>query len=227
MDTSNPDKVPSSTGARGAFADGLTFVRLLLAVIIFIVILAGWPSVDAAILVTVLFACGALTDLFDDMLGGPGRSQGRMFGWFDDIADAVLIGATLLGLLYVTYKSGTLGWAFAVPAIAYIARDALLGLFKGFEFNKSGAPLSRLGDIKSALAMFGVTLMLASPWLQLWIDRTLAGDDPEKLAAIYNTPSPWVWQAGQALLWIAAILSVYLFVRYMTAKPVTPESDVS
>ena len=227
MDTSNPDKVPNSTGARGAFADGLTFVRLLLAVIIFIVILAGWPSIDAAVLVTVLFACGALTDLFDDMLGGPGRSQGRMFGWFDDIADAVLIGATLIGLLYVTYKGGHLGWAFAVPAIAYVARDALLGLFKGFEFNKSGAPLSRLGDIKSALAMFGVTLMLASPWLQLWIDRTMAGDDPEKLAAIYNTPSPWVWQAGQALLWIAAIMSVYLFIRYMTAKPEVIESDAA
>ncbi|WP_017931874.1 CDP-alcohol phosphatidyltransferase family protein [Robiginitomaculum antarcticum] len=219
MDISTPDTEPADT-TRSAFSDGLTLVRVFLAALVFIIIILGWPSLDAAVLVTVLFACGALTDLLDDLIGGPAVSRQRMFGWFDDIADAVLIGAALLGLLWVTFSDGMLSWTFAIPVILYVGRDIALGLAKGRDFNSAGRPLSRLGDIKSALAMMGVTLLLASPWLQSWIDRTLAGDDPDKLAMIYNASTPHVWLAGLVLLWIATLISLYLFFRYIRARPI-------
>lgn len=208
-------------GIGGAMADGLTLVRLIIAPIVALAIWYDWPSIGFAVLASVLFGIGALTDLFDDMLGGSQRSAGRMFGFFDDIADAILIGAALLALLYVINKSGTLGWAFAVPALVYMARDVIVGMVKGFEFSKNGAPHSVLGDIKSALAMLGTSIMIAAPWLQTWLDRLRAGTDGETLMDVYNTPTPWVWQIGQGLLWIAAILAVVTMVQHFTRKTET------
>lgn len=198
----------SPESVSGTFSDGLTLSRLFLAIVVGAVILLGWPGTSWALLATVLFALGAITDLVDDMIGGPSRAGRRMFGWFDDIADAVLIGAALLALLYVTREAGVLGWAFAVPALIYVGRDVLLGLFRGFTMSKSGLPSHRLADIKTAIAMLAVALLIAAPWLQFAVDRSLAGTDPDALKAVFDNPRPYVWQAGQILLWIAAILSI-------------------
>lgn len=209
------DKPPS---VGGALADGLTLVRLVIGPIVAICIVAGWPATQWAILASVLFAFGALTDLFDDLVGGSQGAPARVFGWFDDAADAVLIGAALLAMLYVTNKAGILGWVFAAPALTYIARDILVGLVKGYQFSANGAPQSKLGDIKSGLAMLGVSLMIAAPWLQQLVDRFRARND-EAVYQVYEQASPYVWQAGQIILWIAAILAVITAVQYMFQKP--------
>lgn len=54
--------------------------------------------------------------------------------------------------------------------------------------------------------MLATCLLLASPWLQAWIDRMKAGED--KVADVFATSSPGVWIAGMVILWIAAILSL-------------------
>lgn len=209
---------PSSIG--GAIADGLTLVRLLIAPVVAVCIVFGWPATGWAVLASVLFAVGALTDLFDDLIGGSQRAPGRVFGWFDDIADSVLIGAALLAMIYVTYKGGVLGWALAVPAAIYIGRDILIGLIKGYQFSAQGAPNSRLADIKNALAMLGVSLMVAAPWLQQLIDRFRAKDG-QSVVDMYQQASPYVWQAGQIIFWIAAVLAVITAVQYLITKPST------
>lgn len=221
--TDNTPETPRRSEQRGALADGLTLVRAVLGPIVAISIIMGWPSVAWACLASLLFALGALTDLFDDMLGGSQKSPGRIFGWFDDAADAFLIGFALLALLYVTHKAGVLGWAFAVPAVIYIARDIVLGLLKGFDFSKFGAPHSKIGDYKNALAMLGVSLMIASPWLQMLMDRFRAkgGDN---VIEVYGTNSPWVWMIGQGILWIAALLALFTFVRHLRAPKLVNEA---
>ena len=220
MNTSTDEIAQEPTQGRASYiiADGLTLVRVLLGPVIAGIIIYGWPLVAHALLASVLFGLGALTDLLDDILGGSKRASRRVFGWVDDIADAVLIGFALLALLYVTQQNGILGWAFAVPALIYISRDVAVGVVKGFEFSVSGRPESRLGTLKNALAMLGVGLMIASPWLQLWIDRLRAGDNGEALMNIYDAPSPWVWQCGQALLWVAAILALITMIQHFTRK---------
>jgi len=207
------DTVDSPKAVGGAFADALTWLRILIMPLVAFLIWKGWQPVDAGgidlgltLLASVLFAIGALTDIFDDFLGGNERSIYRRFGYLDDIADTVLVVGTLSALIFVVNRAGIMSWVFLVPAAVLIGREILVGLFKGFELSRYYFPDTLLSNLKSGLSMLATCLLLASPWLQLWIDRMMAGED--KIAEVFATSSPGVWIAGQVILWIAAVLSV-------------------
>jgi len=200
----------------GAFADGLTLVRLILTPIIMTIIIIGWPKNGLAILASALFLIAALTDIFDDYFGGNENSAARQFGWFDDIADTILVLGTLAAMLFVVYKQGILGWAFAVPAIAIIVREVIVGLVKGYDLTKTGWPETRLGTAKNALIMFATCLLLASPWLTSWIDSFRITD--ENVMEIYGTNSAYVWMTGQVILWAGAALSLVTGFQLLTQK---------
>jgi len=213
--------VQSIGGIRGAFADGLTLIRVILTPVVMAVIIMGWPELNAALLATFLLIIAALTDIWDDIIGGSERSAARQFGWFDDIADIVLIIGTLMALLYVVWKNGVLGWAFAVPAVILIGREILVGLLKGYEFSKFGWPTTKWGWLKNTLTIFAVCILLASPWLTAWVDMQRIDDG--NIVEIFDAASPHVWIAGQCLLWIAAIISALTGVAII--KGVSPEHD--
>ena len=207
------DAVDSPKAVGGAFADALTWLRILIMPLVAFLIWKGWQPVDAGgidlgltLLASVLFAIGALTDIFDDFLGGNERSIYRRFGYLDDIADTVLVVGTLSALIFVVNRAGIMSWVFLVPAAVLIGREILVGLFKGFELSRYYFPDTLLSNLKSGLSMLATCLLLASPWLQLWIDRMMAGED--KIAEVFATSSPGVWIAGQVILWIAAVLSI-------------------
>ena len=162
-----------STATGGALADALTLIRLVLTPIIMMVIIKGWPNLDMAVLASVLFIVAALTDFFDDYFGGTEMAVHRKFGWFDDIADILLVIGTLAAMLYVTHKNGLLAWTFAIPAGVIIIREILVGLVKGYEMTKTGWPETKFGDLKNGLVMLGTCLLVASPWLTTWIDLSL------------------------------------------------------
>jgi phosphatidylglycerophosphate synthase len=191
---------------RGAFADGLTLIRFLLTPVIMATIIMGWPSTQVAVLATALLIIAAITDIFDDIIGGSERSKARKFGWFDDIADIVLIIGTLAALLFVVWKNGILGWAFAIPAFVIIGREVIIGLVKGFEFNKYGWPTTRWGWLKNALTILATCILLASPWLTAWLDMQRADD--ANLMQVFGTNSPHIWMIGQGVLWLAAAISL-------------------
>ena len=201
------DQIQNIGGIRGAFADGLTLIRFLLTPVVMAVIIVGWPSMSAALLATFLLIIAALTDIWDDIIGGSERSKARQFGWFDDIADLVLITGTLAALLFVVWKNGVLGWGFAVPAFAIIIREIVIGLTRGYEFSKYGWPSTKWGWLKNALTIFATCVLLASPWLTSWVDMQRVDDG--NIVEVFNTASPHVWIAGQCLLWIAAALSIF------------------
>lgn len=211
----------SISGVRGAFADGLTLIRLVLTPVVMAIIIMGWPALNAALLATFLLIIAALTDIWDDIIGGSERSAARQFGWFDDIADIVLIIGTLIALLFVVWQNGVLGWAFAVPALLLIGREITVGLLKGYEFSKFGWPTTKWGWLKNTLTIFAVCILLSSPWLTAWIDMQRIDDG--NVVEIFNTTSPHVWIAGQCLLWIAAIISI--FTGFAILKGVSPEHD--
>lgn len=200
------DNPATISGARGAFADGLTLIRVILTPVIMALIILGWPSTQVAVFATALLLIAAVTDILDDLIGGSERSKARQFGWFDDIADIVLIIGTLAALLYVVWSNGILGWAFAIPAAAIIAREVIIGLAKGYEFNKYGWPTTRWGGLKNALTILATCILLASPWLTAWFDMRRADD--ANLIEVFGTNSPSIWIIGQVILWIAAIVSV-------------------
>lgn len=203
----------------GVFADVLTWLRMLLMPLIVYIIWRAWQPVaegginlTLTLLASFLFIIAAATDILDDYFGGTSRSAFRKFGYLDDIADTVLVIGVLTALLFVTGRAGYLSWTFVIPAVVLIAREVTIGLFKGFELSRYGWPDSRLSTAKAALAMFATCLLLASPWLQNWIDTARAGNN---VVEVFANASPWVWVAGEVLLWIAAVLSIMTAVRIL------------
>ena len=211
-----------STATGGALADALTLIRLVLTPIIMMVIIKGWPNLDMAVLASVLFIVAALTDFFDDYFGGTEMAVHRKFGWFDDIADILLVIGTLAAMLYVTHKNGLLAWTFAIPAGVIIAREVLVGLVKGYEMTKTGWPETKFGDLKNGLVMLGTCLLVASPWLTTWIDRAIAG--PDNAMEVYGSTSPYVWLIGEGILWFAAIVSILTGFKLLTTKTVANDA---
>jgi len=207
-----------STATGGALADALTLIRLVLTPIIMMVIIKGWPNLDMAVLASVLFIVAALTDFFDDYFGGTEMAVHRKFGWFDDIADILLVIGTLAAMLYVTHKSGVLAWTFAVPAGVIIGREIIVGLAKGYEMSKSGWPETRFGSIKNGLVMLGTCTLVASPWITVWVENVIA--QGENVMEVYNTASPYVWLIGEGILWFAAIVSLITGFKLLTTKAV-------
>ena len=204
-----------STQSGGAVADAFTLVRLILTPVIMFIIIKGWPDLNMAVLATVLLIVAAATDFFDDYFGGTENAPNRKFGWFDDIADIVLVVGVLIALLYVTHKGGVLGWMFAVPAGVIIAREILVGLLKGYDMTKSGWPETKYGSIKNGLVMLGTCLLVASPWITTWIDSALSGKD--NVDALVSS-SPHVWMIGQGVLWFAAVVSLVTGFKILTTK---------
>ena len=90
------DTIDSPKAVGGALADALTLLRILIMPLVAFLIWKGWQPVAAGgidlgltLLASALFAIGALTDIFDDFLGGNERSVHRKFGFLDDVADTV------------------------------------------------------------------------------------------------------------------------------------------
>ena len=222
--TTSTNKVDENqtTATSGAIADALTLVRVVLVPVIMFLIIKGWPNLDMAVLASSLFIVAALTDFFDDYFGGTEKAVHRKFGWFDDIADILLVIGTLAAMIYVTHKNGFLAWTFAIPAGVIILREGLVGLLKGYQMTKTGWPETRFGDLKNGLIMLGTCLLLASPWLTTWIDRLLAGSD--NAMDIYGSTSPYVWLFGEGILWIAAIISIITGIKLLTTKVVANDA---
>lgn len=211
MTTSTPN---TQSDVGGAFADGLTLVRFILTpIIMFVIIKGGWPAIDPALLASVLFAIAAITDIVDDKVGGGEGSKGRAFGWFDDIADTILITGTLAAMFWVLKASGSLTWKFAVPALIIITRDMVIALFKGHDFKVTGWPETRFGTLKTIISMLAICLLVATPWLSNWVGSLTAS---EALTGVYT--APWVGLAALGLLWLAALLSLVTGIALMTHK---------
>lgn len=190
----------------GAIADAMTLLRLALVPVIMGLILWRWPETQVAILVSVLFIIAAITDLLDDWFGGSSVSHLRKFGPLDDAADTLLITGVLIALSIVLWRNGLFAWPFAVPAIILIVREVLIGLLRGKALREQGWPDNFVSNAKGGLAMLGIALLVASPWLSPWIDNIRA--TPETVVSIYNGGSPYIWMIGQVTLWLAAIFSM-------------------
>ena len=215
-------------------ADFLTLLRALLVPVIALVIIVGWSAtrspvagndagelvfgnmLGASFIATLLFGLAALTDVLDDMLGGAETSAFRRFGWFDDIADTLLVVGTLAALLFATWRVGALGLGLAVPALVIIGREVLVGLAKGYQLMRTGWPQTAWGTAKNALAMLSTLLLVASPWLTGVVDTLRANSD--NAYEVYVEPSNLVWNAGLVGLWITAVLSVATGVMILTRK---------
>jgi len=198
----------------GAFADGLTLVRIALTPIIMALILWGWPDPQMAVLASFLFIIAALTDIFDDFFGGASRSVDRRLGYLDDMADTVLVAGSLAALLVVVIREDVLHWAFAVPAVILIARELIVWMLRRSVLIADGFPDDFMNNAKGGFAMLGTALLVGSPWLTAWLNTMRASED--KAMEVYAASSPLIWTLGLLSLWIAALFSLVSAFKLLT-----------
>ena len=219
---------------KGAIADALTLVRICLTPVIMFIIVKAWSAkpgdfdgfvsldMKLVLLASILFVIAAVTDILDDLIGGGSHISTRLLGWLDDIADSFLILGTLLSLVWVVGKADLLHWSFAAPVLILVLRDIFIGLVKSYKFSKYEFQETRLGDVKSALAMLAVCILVAAPWLSNLLDSFLVSRT-EDISHVYNSAITMVWNTGLGVLWVAAILAIYTGKKKLTKKAATLE----
>ena len=146
-----------------------------------------------------VFAAAAITDFFDGYFARS-RSQGSDIGrMMDPIADKLLVGATLMLLV----GHGRLTAYGLYPAIVILLREIMVsGLREYLAGIRIGLPVTPLAKWKTTFQMGALGALLA-------------GDDSARLLRIEWLP---VSTIGEAMLWVAAVLTLVTGWDYLTAS---------
>jgi cardiolipin synthase (CMP-forming) len=171
----------------------LTYGRL--AAVPAVVALLFWPedhwSRWAALAVFIL---AAITDYLDGYFARVYAQQSALGRMLDPIADKLLVAACLLMLVADATIRGWALWA----AIVILCREILVsGLREYLAALKVSVPVTQLAKWKTTIQMIAIAILLVGP----------AGD---KIV-------PYTTELGLALLWIAAIVTLYTGYDYFRA----------
>ncbi len=149
------------------------------------------------LLATLLFAAAGLTDWLDGHLARARRQQSDLGRMLDPIADKLLVGATLMLLAGLgRFPDGAL-----YPAIVILLREILVsGLREYLGGIRISLPVTQLAKWKTGFQMGALGTLLA-------------GDD---VAALLHVPLP-VSAIGEAMLWVAAVLTLVTGWGYLRA----------
>jgi cardiolipin synthase (CMP-forming) len=143
-----------------------------------------------------IFTIASITDYFDGYLARAWQQTSTIGRMLDPIADKLLVASCLL-LLAADTETTIAGWSLWA-AIIILCREILVsGLREYLAELKVSVPVTRLAKWKTTLQMIAIGFLLAGP----------AGD---KIL-------PHTTQIGIALLWIAAIITLYTGYDYFRA----------
>jgi cardiolipin synthase len=152
-----------------------------------------------------LFALAGITDWLDGRIARQQQLQSDLGRMLDPIADKLLVGASLMAMAGLGRLPG-----FALyPAIVIMCREILVsGLREYLAGLPAGLPVTRLAKWKTGLQMVAIGTLLA-------------GDSGARALGLGMLP---VGDIGQAMLWVAAILTLvtgwdYLLVGLHHAAP--------
>jgi cardiolipin synthase (CMP-forming) len=146
----------------------------------------------------VLFSAAAITDYFDGRLARSRRQQSDLGRMLDPIADKLLVSAALMMLVGL----GRLSAFGLYPAIVIMLREILVsGLREYLAGIRIGLPVTRLAKWKTGFQMGALGTLLA-------------GDTSARLLHLPFLP---VTAIGEAMLWIAAALTLLTGWDYLTA----------
>lgn len=141
-----------------------------------------------------IFVLAAVTDFFDGYLARAWAQQSNLGRMLDPIADKLLVAAVLL----VLTRDGTIAGYSLWAALVILCREILVsGLREFLAEVRVSVPVSQLAKWKTTIQMVALSFLLAGP----------AGD---KLVSGVTT-------TGLALLWAAAILTLYTGYDYFKA----------
>ena len=172
----------------------LTYGRV--AAVPVVVALLFWPERDWADWAALgLFALAAITDFFDGYLARAWHQQSSMGRMLDPIADKLLVAAALLMLC----ANGTLAGANIWAAVVILCREILVsGLREYLAELRVAVPVTRVAKWKTTAQLVALGFLIAGPAAE----RAIPGSH----------------MLGVALLWIAAMLTLYTGWDYMRAS---------
>jgi CDP-diacylglycerol--glycerol-3-phosphate 3-phosphatidyltransferase len=173
----------------------LTLSRIL---VIPLIVALFWVKGDAARWATLgLFALAGITDYLDGLLA---RSMGKISNlgrFLDPVADKLLVSALLIMLVW----SGNISGLVILPALVILCREILVsGLREFLAGIKVGVPVSRLAKWKTAVQMVALGFLIVGA----------AGPD-------FGSPAVTTTAVGEALLWVAALLTIITGYDYLQA----------
>ena len=141
-----------------------------------------------------LFVAAAVTDWLDGYLARAWEQQSTLGRMLDPIADKLIVGAALLMLVHDSTIHGWDIWA----AIIILCREILVSGLREFLASLNvQVHVTQLAKWKTGVQMVALAVLLAGP----------AGD----------TVIPGTTTAGLALLWLAAVLTLWTGYDYLKA----------
>jgi cardiolipin synthase len=154
------------------------------------------PAAD--IIACIVFSAAAITDYFDGKLARSRRQQSELGSMLDPIADKLLVGAALMMLVGM----GRLSSLALYPAIVIMLREILVsGLREYLAGIRVGLPVTSLAKWKTGFQMGAVGTLLA-------------GDSSATLLHLSFLPVSGI---GEAMLWVAAVLTLVTGWDYLMA----------
>jgi cardiolipin synthase len=155
-----------------------------------------YPAAD--IIACVVFSAAAITDYFDGKLARSRRQQSDLGRMLDPIADKLLVGAVLMLLVGM----GRLSAVALYPAIVIMLREILVsGLREYLAGIRVGLPVTNLAKWKTGFQMGALGTLLA-------------GDSSARFLHLAFLPVSLI---GEAMLWVAAVLTLVTGWDYLTA----------
>lgn len=188
--------------------NALTIGRILTIPILMAGILAFGLRVESVFasvpLIAIVFLAAATTDWLDGFLARRWKVVSGFGRMIDPIADKLLVAGCLIALMIVAQGS----WIFMVPAVGIIFRDILVsGSREHAALTGRVMPPTKLAKWKTAFEMAAIAALI------LWtVGRSTLPFD-EAVPAIKDGAK----LVGLALLWLAAVLSVYTGSLYLRA----------
>jgi cardiolipin synthase len=147
-----------------------------------------------------LFAAASITDYLDGYLARIWNQTSNIGRMLDPIADKLLVASVLLLMAADRTIAGWTIWA----AIIILCREILVsGLREYLAALKVSVPVTRIAKWKTAIQMVAIALLLVGPA----IDNIPPESDPVGI----------VTGAGIAMLWAAALITMYTGYDYFRA----------
>lgn len=208
---------------RITLATWLTILRLVAAPGIAVVfILLPRPVGDWAALF--LFAAASATDWIDGRLARAWGQITRLGTMLDPIADKVMVAAALVTLGVVS----SYGWAIMAPAVLILFREVLISGLREFLGKDSGRlSVTVLAKWKTTVQMVAIAVLFAQGVAEHHAGMAAYGMDAALIAEIMSGQvedlgglrnlvmlSQICAQAGLALLWLAAVLTLWTGADY-------------
>ena len=174
----------------------LTLSRIAAIPLLVALVAVRTPATD--FVACVVFSAAAITDYFDGRIARGRRQMSDIGRMLDPIADKLLVGAALMLLAGQERLSA---WGL-YPAIVILLREILVsGLREYLAGLRVGLPVTDLAKWKTGFQMGALGTLLA-------------GDSSARLLHLQVLPVAII---GEAMLWVAAVLTIWTGWDYLVA----------